>query len=197
MRGFKGFLLAAIAAAVVFPESLAAQRSGAQTWAENCGNCHVMQPANRYTADQWEILMRHMKVYTRLTDAEAEAVLEFLKAGARKPASAEAKRDEGVRLASTDPSHLPPGASNGEEVYKKQCLACHGKEGKGDGPAAVALNPRPSDLADTERMEELNDEELREIIAKGVGSMPGFESILEPDELEAVLTYVRGLSAQD
>ncbi len=156
-----------------------------------------MQPTNRYTAEKWAIIMRHMQINARLTDAEAESILEFLKAGARKPASAEARQDGGVQLASTDPSYLPPSASNGAEVYKNQCVACHGKKGKGDGPAAVAFNPRPSDLADAERMKELTDEKLREIIAKGMGAMPGFESILEPDDLEAVVTYVRQLSAQD
>ena len=29
----------------------------------------------------------------------------------------------------------------GEKVVKVNCVACHGANGKGDGPAAVALNP--------------------------------------------------------
>lgn len=33
--------------------------------------------------------------------------------------------------------------SEGKQVYASQCVACHGAEGKGDGPAAAALNPPP------------------------------------------------------
>ena len=196
MRRTRGLLLAAIVLPVFLPGKAAAQRSGAQAWVESCGNCHVLQPANRYKAERWAIIMRHMQINARLTDAETEAVLEFLKAGARESVSSEARQDGDVQVASSDPSYSPAAGPDGANIYREQCAACHGKKGEGDGPAAVALNPRPSDLADEERMEELTDEELRTIIGRGTGAMPGFETILEPDELEAVLEYVRSLSAE-
>lgn len=31
-------------------------------------------------------------------------------------------------------------------MYRDYCAACHGSAGKGDGPAAVALKARPTDL---------------------------------------------------
>jgi mono/diheme cytochrome c family protein len=34
----------------------------------------------------------------------------------------------------------------GEDNYAEYCAACHGKEGKGDGPAARALKTPPADL---------------------------------------------------
>jgi mono/diheme cytochrome c family protein len=37
-------------------------------------------------------------------------------------------------------------ASSGNEMYKSYCAACHGKYGKGDGPAAPALKVAPPDL---------------------------------------------------
>ena len=37
-------------------------------------------------------------------------------------------------------------ASDGAEMYRSYCAACHGKAGKGDGPAAPALKTKPSDL---------------------------------------------------
>jgi mono/diheme cytochrome c family protein len=37
-------------------------------------------------------------------------------------------------------------ASSGQEMYMSYCAACHGKSGKGDGPAAVALKVPPPDL---------------------------------------------------
>src|SRR4026208_1916967 len=33
----------------------------------------------------------------------------------------------------------------GEKVAKVNCVSCHGVKGKGDGPAAVALTPKPAD----------------------------------------------------
>jgi mono/diheme cytochrome c family protein len=33
--------------------------------------------------------------------------------------------------------------SHGKELFTVQCISCHGIEGKGDGPAASALNPPP------------------------------------------------------
>jgi mono/diheme cytochrome c family protein len=36
--------------------------------------------------------------------------------------------------------------SSGKEMYRAYCAACHGAEGKGDGPASSALKSRPSDL---------------------------------------------------
>ncbi len=34
----------------------------------------------------------------------------------------------------------------GRELYTSYCAVCHGKEGKGDGPAAAALKKMPADL---------------------------------------------------
>ena len=37
-------------------------------------------------------------------------------------------------------------AAAGRETFQKFCASCHGTYAKGDGPAARALNPPPSDL---------------------------------------------------
>lgn len=43
-------------------------------------------------------------------------------------------------------------ASDGAEMYQSYCAACHGKTGKGDGPAAPALKTKPADLTQIARM---------------------------------------------
>lgn len=37
-------------------------------------------------------------------------------------------------------------AASGAELYADYCAACHGPTGRGDGPGAEGLNPRPADL---------------------------------------------------
>jgi mono/diheme cytochrome c family protein len=37
-------------------------------------------------------------------------------------------------------------ANSGREMYAAYCAACHGKDGKGNGPVAAALKAPPTDL---------------------------------------------------
>ena len=39
-------------------------------------------------------------------------------------------------------------AVDGAEMYQAYCASCHGKTGKGDGPAAAALKAKPADLTE-------------------------------------------------
>ena len=40
----------------------------------------------------------------------------------------------------------PTSAASGQEMYTSYCAVCHGKDGKGNGPAAEALKVPPTDL---------------------------------------------------
>jgi mono/diheme cytochrome c family protein len=37
----------------------------------------------------------------------------------------------------------PKMAARGKELFQTNCASCHGPQGRGDGPAAAALNPKP------------------------------------------------------
>jgi len=51
-------------------------------------------------------------------------------------------------LAAEETPPLIPGAtpSAGQQYFQRYCSACHGLNGRGDGPAAPALQPPPADL---------------------------------------------------
>lgn len=198
-KWIKGIALCGLTglAVLVSAPRASAQESGAEVWARACGRCHRAQPPNKYDADTWHAIVGHMALNARLTSDEEDAVREFLMGAARRVTMEPAQEPtEPARLASADPTFIPVGApSNGADLFAKQCAPCHGSEGKGDGPAAVALTPRPPDLTDPERMGKLTDEQLLELLSKGKGAMPGFAALLSPEELAAVLEYVRSLSA--
>ena len=67
----------------------------------------------------------------------------------RQSGDGEADRP-GVIPISLAPSATLPASSElialGRKTYEKECLACHGKEGDGEGEAAYLLYPRPRDL---------------------------------------------------
>jgi mono/diheme cytochrome c family protein len=51
--------------------------------------------------------------------------------------------------AKTEIKHVPikrTSPASGAEMYKTYCAACHGLDGKGNGPAAEALKVPPTDL---------------------------------------------------
>jgi hypothetical protein len=82
-----------VSAMIASPVPTAAQRSGVEIWAQSCGRCHRPQPARRYTAERWETIVAQMRIYARLTDDEANAVLEFLQGSAKPVAREESGAD--------------------------------------------------------------------------------------------------------
>jgi mono/diheme cytochrome c family protein len=95
-----------------------------------------------------------------------------------------------------DTASAKPG--RGRQIYKANCVACHGEKGKGDGPGAGVLKPPPRDHTDRAYMSTLSDQEIGDIIRmggaiKGKPLMPSHPQINGAD-LAAVVAYVRSLS---
>ena len=42
----------------------------------------------------------------------------------------------------------PLPATDAKQMFNSYCAPCHGVSGKGDGPAAAALNPKPANLTE-------------------------------------------------
>ena len=81
--------------------------------------------------------------------------------------------------------------SEPEELYAQQCAACHGSEGRGDGPAAVVFNPRPTDFTDAEFWAERTDPQIDSVIVAGKGAMPPLGNATTPEARQALIEYLR------
>ena len=80
----------------------------------------------------------------------------------------------------------------GASLFAANCAACHGKDAAGDGPAGVALNPRPPDLR---RMSGVHpDGDFAWKIANGRGAMPAWKNTLEERQIWDLTNYIQSLS---
>ena len=76
-------------------------------------------------------------------------------------------------------------------VYKQKCAACHGADGQGDTPTGKNLKIRS--FADPE-VAKMTDDELSAAIEKGKGRMPAYAKSMKPDEIKAMVSYIRSLA---
>jgi mono/diheme cytochrome c family protein len=85
----------------------------------------------------------------------------------------------------------------GRTIFGQSCAACHGFDGRGDGPSAQGLNPPPANLAAAIRMPMTTDAYFDWTISEGgtpVGSaMPPFKSVIAGDDLSKLILYLRTL----
>lgn len=78
----------------------------------------------------------------------------------------------------------------GKKVYEKECLSCHGKKGKGDGPNAATLEKPPGDLPSS-KVQSQTDGELFWKITEGKKPMPATKLVLTDEQRWQVINYVR------
>jgi mono/diheme cytochrome c family protein len=104
----------------------------------------------------------------------------------------------------------PPTA--GAQLYARYCASCHGVAGRGDGPAAPALSPPPTDLtalrtAVPDLMQQIDGR--RTIRAHGSAAMPVWGEVFEQSlidephrrrtallQVQALAEHVQGLQAR-
>lgn len=83
--------------------------------------------------------------------------------------------------------------AKGKQLFTTTCISCHGPEGKGDGVAGVALNPKPRNFHATEGWK--NGRKVTEIYKtlqfgiQGSG-MAAFDYI-SPEERISIISYIR------
>jgi hypothetical protein len=61
------------------PSQKVQDKTGIQLWGENCGRCHNAPGPGEFSAANWEIVGRHMRVRTNITETEEKKIIEYLK----------------------------------------------------------------------------------------------------------------------
>jgi mono/diheme cytochrome c family protein len=82
---------------------------------------------------------------------------------------------------------------DGKILYTANCSPCHGDKGKGDGPAAAALKPRPADHTSSLMLQE-TDGNIFYKISEGRTPMPQYKVTLTEKQRWELVTYIRTLS---
>ncbi len=99
----------------------------------------------------------------------------------------------------------PPGVpGEGRKLYVYHCAACHGADGRGDGPSGDLLKRkrgiRPRDLTDHRFMTSKTDKDLYAVIALGGAHlgrsvyMPSWNNDLTPAQIKDLVAYLRNIS---
>jgi cbb3-type cytochrome c oxidase subunit II len=174
---------------------------GARLFRENCASCHGIsghgdgagadglfpRPANltmvEYSGGRLSRILWNgvpgsaMPRWNRLNAADLQAIAAYVR-------TIEAGGHSG---ASVDPSVI----EQGRDLYRQNCTGCHGMEGSGNGPAAAALAPSPTNFHE-ERPAKTH---LLQVLKEGVPgtAMPPWEVQMSDAQREAVVAYIESL----
>ncbi len=102
------------------------------------------------------------------------AIIGAMSCGGGEKGTDAAKSDQKMDA----PEPTTPAAPDGEKIFKTYCIACHGLDGK------LALNGA-KDLS----VSAITMEDRIQQITKGKGLMTPYESILSPEQIQAVADY--------
>lgn len=86
------------------------------------------------------------------------------------------------------------------EKFGMFCVPCHGPAGKGDGPAAAVLNPKPRNFTDGTYMNTRTDAQLINVIKNGSAAekfspmMVGYGSMVNDQEIKEIVAFIRSLA---
>jgi len=82
----------------------------------------------------------------------------------------------------------PAADDAGAQTFKSNCVVCHGADGTGT-PTGKAL--KAPDL-NSDAVKKMTAAEMVTQVSDGKNNMPPFKNTLTPDQIKAVVAYVRG-----
>jgi uncharacterized membrane protein len=178
-----------------------------------CVTCHAEKPTNpsftapplgvmfdtpeRLKAHAQRIFVRAVQTHTMplgnltsMTEEERKVLGAWVAQGADIHAPGPAA------LPTAAPVAAPTYASAADEArvaFTQRCVPCHGAEGRGNGPSAAALDPKPRNYRDPEWQKAVSDERIALTILMGGAamgkspSMPGNPDLTEKPEVVSEL----------
>ena len=99
-----------------------------------------------------------------------------------------------ARFAQNPVPDAPEAIAAGAATYQARCAICHGPRGRGDGPAAFTLRPRPVDL--TIHVPQHAQGEVEYWIASGIGgtAMPAWRDELTETQRWELVRFLFALA---
>jgi len=82
----------------------------------------------------------------------------------------------------------PKLSKEGEGIYVKHCLQCHGPQGKGDGPVSKKYGVKAANLQNASKT--LSNHTIFIQVAEGKGDMPQWMDVLTEEEVWSLTHYI-------
>ncbi len=180
-------------------ETASYQKHGALLFEQNCASCHGA--TGKGDGEAAVALMPRPADLSnrRLSDERISFVLNNGVYGTAMPAWRDLPQDDLAALqvyvkglhSDSVKTVASPDLTKVRVTFVKNCASCHGVGGGGDGPAAAALFPRPTNFF----VDGPSQERAFSAISEGVPgtSMPPWKDQLTRDERETLATYVASL----
>ena len=98
-------------------------------------------------------------------------------------------KDDAAAIRNPVPA-TPESVARGAYLYQINCVVCHGKEGRGDGPVGRKFDPSPVDL-NKDYTQSQADGQIYFTLTRGRVAMPFYRDALSQQERWDVINYLR------
>jgi cytochrome c oxidase cbb3-type subunit I/II len=174
---------------------------GGNLFAANCATCHGSAGRGDGQASASLLPKPANLIAARFSDERLSSVLWNGVAGSAMPPWRQLPAEDLRALVAYIDSLHPPGAAPviqetaipelGKELFAANCASCHGDTGGGNGPAAGALAPAPTNF----HLKKPTEERAWDVLENGVPgtAMPPWRNQLGADQRHALVEFVRSL----
>src|SRR6266576_227821 len=172
---------------------------GGTLFAANCASCHGSAGRGDGKASASLLPKPANLTAARFSDERLSSVLWNGVAGSAMPPWRQLPTEDLRALIAYIQSLSDPGATArmqeaaglGKALFAATCASCHGVTGEGNGPAAGALAPAPTNF----HLKKPTEERAWDVLENGVpgAAMPPWRDQLSADERHALVEFVRSL----
>ena len=177
---------------------------GLDVYQHNCSGCHGTNADGQGSA---AAALRPRAIDLHLehfSDAHLATVLWDGVSGSAMPPWRQLEKNDLNDVASyvqslespaTNVTMQPAEFAAAQTIYTANCVSCHGANGRGDGPAAGALQPSPVNFS----VRQPSQQRAWTVLNEGVSgsSMPAWKNTLAPDQIKLLIPYVQQMYGND